>query len=65
MCTVCGLPSTHTNVAQAIGLLGLFSFTLITFLSAWWILVMLDVKNWVKKWRGDGNDLGGDERDIA
>ena len=45
MCAVCGLPSTHSNLTQALGWATLFSFTLTTFLGAWWIVTTLNIKN--------------------
>ena len=38
MCVACGLPTTHSNTAQILGILTLVSFTMTTFIGAWWIL---------------------------
>lgn len=51
MCAVCGLPATHSNVAQFFGWATLFSFTLATFLSAWWVVTSLKVKKGFKSLR--------------
>jgi len=44
MCTICGLPSSHTNTVQTLGYLTLASFTLTTFLGAWLIVTSAKVK---------------------
>gem|GEM_PF-2322264 len=49
MCTVCGLPSTHSNLTQTLGYLTLFSFTLTTFLGAWWIVTSARAKYLIKR----------------
>ena len=48
MCVTCGLPTTHSNLAQTLGLLSLISFGLTTFIGAWWILTTLKAKDWFK-----------------
>ncbi len=48
MCAVCGLPTTHSNLVQALGWATLISFTLTTFLGAWWIVTSLKVKDKLK-----------------
>jgi len=52
MCVVCGLPSTHSNITQALGWATLFSFTLTTFLGAWWVVTTMDIKQRFTSFRG-------------
>ncbi len=49
MCAVCGLPSTHSNITQLLGWATLISFTLTTFLGAWWIVTSLKLRDKIKK----------------
>jgi ABC-type nickel/cobalt efflux system permease component RcnA len=44
MCVACGLPTTHSNVTQVLGWVTIFSFTLTTFLGAWWVVTSLPLK---------------------
>jgi len=48
MCTVCGLPTNHSNFVQTLGLLSLLSFGVTTFIGAWWILTIIKAKGWFK-----------------
>lgn len=49
MCTVCGLPSTHSNLVQTASLFSLYFFTLTTVLGAWWIVSSARVRRFVTK----------------
>jgi hypothetical protein len=44
MCTVCGLPTTHSNLTQTLGILTLLSFSITTFLGAWLIITELKLR---------------------
>jgi hypothetical protein len=48
MCVACGLPTTHSNVVQTLGLLSLLSFGLTTFIGAWWVLTAIKTKGWLR-----------------
>ncbi len=51
MCVACGLPTTHSNLVQTVGLLSLLSFGLTTFIGAWWILTIVRAKGWLKPFK--------------
>ncbi len=52
MCVACGLPTTHSSTAQILGTLTLVSFTLTTFIGAWWILTSVKLIEQCKRlWR--------------
>jgi len=50
MCAVCGLPTTHTSTLQTLGMITLVSFSITTFLGAWWILKTYQIRNRLTAW---------------
>lgn len=49
MCTVCGLPTTHSNLATALGTASVISFGILTFASAWWIVKTSSIRSLWKR----------------
>lgn len=45
MCTLCGLPTTHSNLAQVLGVLTLVSGITTTFLGAWIVVRSAQVRH--------------------
>lgn len=65
MCAVCGLPITHSNMPQILGWVTLFSFTLTTFLGAWWVVTSLNIGNRLKSFRKNKDNENRNSMSVA
>jgi hypothetical protein len=49
MCTVCGLPTSHANTAQTLGLLTLLFGSLTAYTGAWLVVSSARIQRWLQK----------------